>query len=81
MTIDEVEEAKLLSITLDDEVEEAKLLSITLDGQLSCSNHIDKVVMKIGRCMSVIKRCSSFMRQKSTVLVKALVLSHFDYCL
>jgi hypothetical protein len=43
-----------------EQVVEAKLLSITLDGQLSWSSHIDKVVVKMGRGMSVIIRCSEF---------------------
>jgi hypothetical protein len=34
------------------QVEEAKLLGITLDGQLSWSNPIDKVAVKKGRGMS-----------------------------
>ena len=44
----------LNGVTID-LVEEAELLDITLDYQLSCSSHIDKVVVKMGRGMSVIK--------------------------
>ena len=61
---------------------EAKLLGITLDGQLSLASHIYTVVVKMGRGMSVIKRGSVFLTQKSNVLVvQALVLSHLDYYL
>ncbi|KAK6320212.1 hypothetical protein J4Q44_G00093190 [Coregonus suidteri] len=64
-----------------EQIEEAKLLGIALDGQLSWSSHVDKVVVKMGRGMSVIKIFSAFLTQKSTVLVvQALVLSHIDYC-
>ena len=62
------------SVTIE-QVEEVKVLGIALDGQLSwqsCCGY---------EGMSVIKRCSVFFTQKSTVLVvQALVLSHLDYC-
>ena len=36
-----------------------KLLGVTLDCELSWSKHIDAVVAKMGRSLSVIKRCSA----------------------
>jgi hypothetical protein len=47
-------EPQLEDVTIE-QVEEAKLLGMTLDGQLSWLSHIDKVVVKMGRGMSVIK--------------------------
>jgi hypothetical protein len=48
-----------------EQVEEAKLLGITLDGQLSWASDIDNVVVKM--CSdTVIKRYSEFFTQKST---------------
>jgi hypothetical protein len=38
-----------------EQVEEDKLLGITLDGQLSCSSLIEKVVGEMGRAISVKK--------------------------
>ena len=63
-----------------EEVEEAKLPALTSDGQLSRSGYIDKVVVNIGRGMSVIKKNVRYSLHNSTVLVvQALVLSHLDY--
>jgi hypothetical protein len=47
-----------------EQVEEAELLRGTLDGQLSWSSHIDKVVVKMGRGMSVIKICNAFLTRR-----------------
>jgi hypothetical protein len=41
-----------------EQVEEDKLLGITLDDQLSWASYIDTVVVKMERGMSVIKICS-----------------------
>ena len=68
-------ELYIKGVTIE-QVEEPKFLGITLDGQLSRASHIDNVFVKMGRGMSVIKRCSAFFTQTSTVLVvQALVLS------
>ena len=55
-----------------------KLLGVTLDCKLSWSKHIDAVVAKMGRSLSIIKRCSSFLTVLSTK--QALVFSRLDYC-
>ena len=58
-----------------------KLLGVTLDCKLSWSKHNDAVVAKMGRSLSIIKRCSAFLTTLSTrQVLQALVLSHLDYC-
>jgi hypothetical protein len=42
-----------------EQVEMTKLLGVTLDCELSWSKHIDAVLAKMGRSLSVIKRCSA----------------------
>ena len=61
-----------------EQVEVTKLLAVTLDCELSWSKHIDTTVAKMGRSMSMIRRCSTFLTALSTKQV--LVLSHLDYC-
>lgn len=54
---------------------------LTLDCKLSLSKHIDAVVAKMGRSLSIIKRCSACLTTLSTrQVLQALVLSHLDYC-
>ena len=58
-----------------------KLLAVTLDCKLSWSKHIDAVVAKTGRGLSIKKQCSAFLTTLSTrQVLQALVLSHLDYC-
>ena len=42
-----------------EQVEVTKLLGVTLDCKLSWSKHIDTTVAKMGRSLSIIKRCSA----------------------
>ena len=48
-----------------EQVEEAKLLCVTLDCKLSWSKLIDSMVVKMGRVLAVIKRCSAFLTPHS----------------
>ena len=64
-----------------EQVEMTKLLGVPLDCKLSWSKHIDAVVAKMGRSLSIIKRCSAFLTALSTrQVLQALVLWHFDNC-
>jgi hypothetical protein len=71
----------LLNYVALEQVEETKLLAVTLDSKLSWSKHIDSMVAKMGRGLSMIGRCSVFLTSQSTRhVLQALVLLHLDYC-
>ena len=62
-----------------EQVEETKLLGVTLAGH--GKKYIDSMVVKMGRGLSVIKRCSDFLTSHFTKQVlQALVLSYMDCC-
>ncbi len=62
------------------QVEEIKLLGVITDDKLSWDKHIQKIVMKMGNTLSMIKRCSKFLTQViRKKVVQALALSHLDY--
>ena len=64
-----------------EQVEETKLLGVTLDCKWSWSKHIDTTVARMGRILSIIKCLSTFLTALSTrQVLQALVLSHLDYC-
>ena len=56
-----------------EQVEETKLLGVTLDCKLSCSKHIDSMVVKMGRGLSILKRCSFFDTTLHKQVLQALV--------
>ena len=59
-----------------EQVEKTKLLGVTLDCKLSRSKHIDSMVVKMGRGLSVTKRCSAFLTPKKACPAgSSLVLS------
>ena len=62
-----------------EQVEEIKMTWYYL--RLLWSKHIDSMVVKMRRGLSVIKRCSTFLTPRSKMQVlKALVLSYLNYC-
>ena len=63
-----------------EEVEMTKLLGVTLDCKLPWSKHIDVVVAKMGRNLSIIKQCSALTTLSTRQVLQALVLSQLDYC-
>ena len=71
----------LISDKVIDQVQETELLGVTLDSKLSWSQHINKLVVKMGRGISVVKRCAHLL-PLSTVkqVTQALILSNLDYC-
>ena len=64
-----------------EQVEETKLLVVDLVSNLSWSKHIDSMVTKMGRGLSMISRCSAFLISQSTrQVLQALVLFQLDDC-
>ena len=64
-----------------EQVEETKLLGVTLDRKPSRFNLIVKTVARIGRSLSIIKCYYAVLTALSTrQVLQALVLSHLDYC-
>ncbi len=64
-----------------EQVQETKLLGILFDSKLTWSKHIEKVINKMGRSLSIIRRCCDFLPlYLRGSVIKSLVLSHLDYC-
>lgn len=62
-------------------VRKVKLLGLWLDNTLSWSEHINKIVLKMGRAVAIVRKCAPFI--PSSLLcqtVHSLVLCHLDYC-
>ncbi len=55
-------------------VQETKLVGVTLDCNLSWSKHIDLLVQKMGRNISIVKRCSAFLTPPLTKQVLQTVI-------
>ena len=60
-----------------EKVKVTKQVGVTLDWKLSWSNHVDTTVAKIGRRMSIIKHCSTFLPTLSTRQVLQVLVSTF----
>ena len=54
-----------LVMNVVEQVEETKLFGVTLDCKLSWSKYIDSMVVKMGRGLAVIKKCSDFLTPHS----------------
>lgn len=63
-----------------EQVQETKLLGIIVDSKLLWSKHIENVVSKMGRGLSVMRRCSYVLPSNAmgnnVMAIKTLVLSH-----
>ncbi|XDV54562.1 hypothetical protein PO909_022822 [Leuciscus waleckii] len=63
------------------QVQETKLLGIEVDNKLSWSSHIKAVVRRMGRGLSMVRRCSNMLPFNMTAdVIKTVVLSQLDYC-
>ena len=64
-----------------EQVQETKLLGIIFDNKLTWSKHTEKVINKMGKSLSTIRRCWDLLplNVRGSV-IKSLVLSHLDYC-
>lgn len=63
------------------QVKTVKLLGLWLDCTLSWSDHINKVVAKMGRAVAMTLKCAPFLNsQLFSRVVCTLVLCHLDYC-
>ena len=56
-----------------EQVEETNLLGVTLDYKVSWSKHIDSLVVKMGRGLSILKRCAFFDTTLHKQVLQALV--------
>lgn len=64
-----------------EQVKEAKLLGVTLEGTLLWSTNINKMVAKMSRGISIIRKCAYFLTEITIKqVIQSLVLSHLDYC-
>lgn len=65
-----------------EQMNKIKLLGFTIDGQLTWSDHIDTIVIKMGQGIAVARRCSQYItpliRKEVT---QALVPSHLEHCM
>ena len=63
------------------QVKTVKLLGLCLDCSLSWSDHINRVVAKMGRAVAITRKCAPFLiSQLFHQVVCSLVLCHLDYC-
>ncbi|MCP3925999.1 MAG: hypothetical protein GY714_25840 [Desulfobacterales bacterium] len=64
-----------------EEVNEAKLLGVTLDSQLSFEKHIKIICKNAGKKLSALARLAPYLDQtKKILLMKTFILSYFNYC-
>lgn len=80
-----VRETQMLDISLQgqpiEQVKEVKLLGVTLDQTLSWSTHINKIVTKLSRSISIVRRNARYMSIETRKdVLQSLVLCYLDYC-
>ncbi len=72
----------ILNNSAFEQVQETKLLGVTLDCNMLWSKHLDLLVQKMGRSISIVKRCSAFLTAPLTKQVlQTLALAKLEYCL
>lgn len=63
------------------QVKKTKLLGLCLDSALSWSDHITKIVSRMGGALAVTRKCAPFLKRSMlNQIVRSLVLCHLDYC-
>jgi hypothetical protein len=63
------------------QVHETKLLGVTVDSRLSWKTHINNIIAKMGRGISIMKRHAIFLTSNiMNYAMKALILTYLDYC-
>lgn len=64
-----------------EQVKEARLIGVTVDETLSWATHINNIVEKMSKTISVIRRSAYFLTSAIIKQVpQSLVLLHIDYC-
>uniref|UniRef100_A0A4W5P3U4 Reverse transcriptase domain-containing protein n=1 Tax=Hucho hucho TaxID=62062 RepID=A0A4W5P3U4_9TELE len=64
-----------------EQVKKTKLLGVILDTALSWSEHIDNIVIKMGKGIAVTRKCSEYVTSSTlNQVIQSLVFSHLEYC-
>lgn len=64
-----------------EQVKKMKLIGIMLNAALSWSEHIQNIVIKMGKGIAVTRKCSVYVTSSTlNQVVQSLVLSHLTYC-
>ena len=54
---------------------------LVLDGHLSSSDHVDSILMKMGRVIAIVRKCSTYLTSSIMgQVIQSLVFCHLHYC-